>query len=144
MPTGAPNEIWSYGDVNEEIFTFYIRLRELLKEYLSSLMLEAHKYGYPVMRTLFTVFPNDSKAWEVDNTYMLGDKLLVAPVIYYKERKRKVYMPGEERWVHLFTGQSYEGGKEYDVEAPLNEIPIFIREKNLNEFNNIINYIKNS
>lgn len=138
MPTGAPNEIWSYGEENEKIFTYYLKIRENLKDYLEELMIEAHQYGYPVMRTLFTEFPEDNKCWTIDNIYMLGNKLLVAPIIYYKERFRKVYLPNGENWIHLFSQKKYEGGKEYIVKAPLDQIPVFIREKYLNDFKNII------
>lgn len=56
-------------------------------------MKEAHEDGTPVMRTLFYEFPEDDKTWEVDNTYMLGDEILVAPIMNYKDRSRKVYLP---------------------------------------------------
>src|SRR5699024_3817063 len=72
MPTGAPNEIWSYGSEVETIMTNFIEIRNSIKKYLSKTMTEAHEKGYPVMRTLFYEFPNDEKAWQVDNTYMLG------------------------------------------------------------------------
>lgn len=53
------------------------------------------------MRTLFYEFPEDEKPWEVDNTYMLGSDILVAPIMNYKERDRDVYLPSGENWRHL-------------------------------------------
>lgn len=87
MPTGAGNEIWSYGEKVEEILIKYIKIRELLKDYLYDLMTQTHKYGYPIMRPLFYEFEEDKQAWETENEYMLGEDILVAPILNYLERK---------------------------------------------------------
>lgn len=128
MPTGAPNEIWSYGSEVENIMTDYVEIRERMKDYLAESMTEAHELGYPIMRTLFYEFPEDKKSWEIDNTYMLGSDILVAPIMNYKERGREVYLPSGEKWRHLFTGKEYAGGATYYVAAPLEQIPVFIKE----------------
>lgn len=142
MPTGAPNEIWSYGSEVETIMTNFIEIRNSIKKYLSKTMTEAHEKGYPVMRTLFYEFPNDEKAWQVDNTYMLGADILVAPIMNYEQRSRQVYLPIGENWVHLFTGKVYIGGKNYDVAAPLEQIPVFIKESVYEDFNEVHHYSK--
>lgn len=126
MPTGAPNEIWSFGSEVENIMMRFIRIRDGLKEYLYHLMKEAHDFGYPVMRSLFFEYPNDSMAWDVDNTYMLGDSILVAPIVDYQLRERIVYLPDDREWVHLFSEKEYQGGSSYLIQAPLDEIPVFI------------------
>ncbi|EGT3785069.1 glycoside hydrolase family 31 protein [Clostridioides difficile] len=145
MVTGAPNEIWSYGEEVEVILTKFIKIRESLKTYLKKLMKEAHEDGTPVMRTLFYEFPEDDKTWEVDNTYMLGDEILVAPIMNYKDRSRKVYLPKGHTWENIFSGVSYEGGKTYEVECPLEEIPIFLKQDssyNFKELKNILREVK--
>ena len=126
--TGAPNEIWSYGEENEKIFTKYIFIRERLKPYIKELMAEAHKIGTPPMRPLFYDFDSDLKAWEIDDEYMLGSDLLVAPIIYENEYSRKVYLPKEASWVDVWTGEEYEGGSTALCDAPLDKIPLFIRK----------------
>lgn len=127
MVTGSGNEIWSYGAKVEQILLKYLKIREALKPYLKKLMLQAHEYGDPVMRTLFYEFPTDKKAWEVDNTYLLGDALLVAPIMEYQENQRQVYLPADETWIDLWTQKSYLGGQEITIEANLEQIPLFVR-----------------
>lgn len=123
--TGAANEVWSFGDEAYEILVFYIRLRESMKPYIRTLMEQAHEKGTPVMRTLFYMFPEDLKAWEVDDEYLFGDKILVAPVLYEGETSRKVYLPQGKRWQNVWTGEMVEGGTCVEVETPLNQIPLF-------------------
>lgn len=93
MPTGAPNEIWSFGTEVEDVLQKYLQVRELLKDYIHDLMREAHEDGLPLMRTLFYEYPNDEMSWEVDNTYLFGSDLLVAPIMNYLDRERDVYLP---------------------------------------------------
>ncbi|MFZ7942554.1 TIM-barrel domain-containing protein [Neobacillus sp. 19] len=131
--SGAPNEIWSYGEENERIFTNFIQIREALKPYLKQLMKEAHELGRPIMRPLFYDFPNDKTAWEIDNTFMFGPDVLVAPIIDYKDRSRNVYLPEGTEWVHAFTGKTYAGGENYHVEAPIDYIPIFYKADKVNQ-----------
>lgn len=126
--TGAPNEIWSYGEENEKIFTKYIFIRERLKPYIKELMAEAHKNGTPPMRPLFYDFSSDKNAWEIDDEYMFGTDLLVAPIIYENEYSRKVYLPKGNLWVDVWTGNKYDGGSTVTADAPLDKIPLFIKE----------------
>lgn len=145
MVTGAPNEIWSYGEDVERILTRFIKIRESLKSYLKKLMKEAHEDGTPVMRTLFYEFPEDEKTWEIDNTYMFGDEILVAPIMNYKDRSRKVYLPKGYTWENIFSGISYAGGEVYEIECPLEEIPIFLNKNskhNFEELKNILSEVK--
>ena len=140
MPTGAPNEIWSFGEEAESIMSKYIEIREILKDYLSETMNDAHEKGYPVMRPLFYEFAEDKKAWEIDNTYLLGSDILVAPIMNYKDRKRNVYLPQNEAWINLYTRKEYEGGKEYEVNALLEQIPIFVKKSMAEKFKELFEY----
>ncbi len=125
--SGADNEVWSYGPKVEEICTRYLWLRERMRPYTARLMREAHEKGTPVMRTLFYEFPEDEKAWEDHQEYLFGADLLVAPVMYKNMRKRKVYLPAGASWQHVWTKEIYEGGQTVEVDAPLEEIPVFAR-----------------
>ena len=76
------------------------------------------------MRTMFYEFPDDKKCYEVEDQYMFGDRYLVAPILNYSERKRKVYLPtGSRKEIH--SNKTYQGGQEIEVDAPLDEIPVF-------------------
>lgn len=126
MFSGAENEVWSYGEEVYEICKKYMELRENLRPYVRGLMKEAHEKGTPVMRPLFYDFPDDPKAWEIEDQYMFGSDILVAPILYADERERTLYLP-KGSWKHLFTGEVYEGGATVTVAAPLDELPVFER-----------------
>lgn len=142
MPTGAPNEIWSYGSVVENIMTGFIRIREQLADYLHGVMKEASQKGYPVMRSLFFEFPDDPITWEVENIYLLGDSMLVAPIMDYQARERQVYLPQGETWIHIFTQEEYKGGQFYTVVASLEEIPVFVKKEAYSQFERLLSYIQ--
>jgi alpha-D-xyloside xylohydrolase len=130
--SGAPNEVWSYGPEAYEICKKYMLLRETLREYTRGLMTEAHEKGTPVMRTLFYQFPGDAECWRIGTQYMYGDKYLCCPVLKAGERKIRVYLPklSEGRW-RLFDEEkkdTFEGGKWIEVDAPLEWMPVFVRE----------------
>ena len=128
--SGAPNEIWSYGEENEKIFTKYIRIREALKPYIKELMKEAHEKGTPIMRPLFYDFPNDKIAWNIENTFMFGPDILVAPIINYGEREREVYLPKGNDWIDANTDKQYSGGNYYTIDADIDSIPVFYKLNN--------------
>lgn len=126
--TGAGNEVWSYGEDAYRIMVKFIRIREMMRDYTRTLMLEAHKKGTPVMRTLFYEFPQDKLCWDIMDEYMYGPDILVAPVCHEKARSRKVYLPTGATWTGAGTGEIYEGGKWYEVSAPIDTLPVFLRE----------------
>lgn len=127
LPSGAANEVWSYGEEVYSILVRYMELREKLRPVVREAMWQAHKNGTPVMRTLFYEFPDDPQSWEVEDEYLFGEHLLVAPVLEEGQRVRRVYLPAGEAWENLHTGERLEGGAWYDVDAPLEIIPVFIR-----------------
>lgn len=126
--SGAPNEVWSYGEQVYEICKKYLALRENLREYTRSVMQEAHETGLPVMRTLFTEFPEDKTAWDITDEYCYGAKYLVAPILYPEQRMRRVYLPMGCAWAELEGGTVYEGGQWIEVPAPLDTMPVFVRQ----------------
>lgn len=128
VASGAGNEVWSYPEEVEEMMIYYIRLREAMKPYIRETMREAHEKGTPVIKPLFYDFPEDKAAWETEDAYLFGHDLLVAPILYEGWRERDVYLPKGARWIEKETGIVHEGGQTIRTEAPLNRIPVFIRE----------------
>ena len=126
--SGAENEIWSYGEEVFEICKKYVALREKLRPYTRSLMQAAHEKGTPVMRPLFYDFPEDFMAWNIDDEFMFGPSVLVAPILYEDVRERDVYLP-EGSWTETNTGMVYEGGNTYTVPAPIEYIPVFVKSE---------------
>ncbi len=70
--TGAPNEVWSFGDEAYALIVQQLELRERLRPYLMELMAEASTTGLPPMRALFLEFPDDPEAWTLADQFMLG------------------------------------------------------------------------
>ncbi|BCN30161.1 glycoside hydrolase family 31 protein [Anaeromicropila herbilytica] len=126
--SGQDNEVWSFGEEIYEIFKKYLFLREKLRPYIRNLMKEAHENGAPVMRTMFYEFPEDDTCWKLTNQYMFGSELLVAPIMEEKVHEREVYLPKGIKWVESATRKVYEGGQTIKVDAPIDMIPIFIKE----------------
>ena len=91
-------------------------------------MEEAHEKGSPVMRTLFYEFPQDSACWDVQDQYMFGSDILVAPVVYEHASQRDVYLPAGASWTNMHTGETFQGGQTVSVDAPLDVIPAFLRD----------------
>ena len=73
-------------------------------------------------------FPEQTRSWEITDQYCFGPDLLVAPVMLEGMRERDVWLPEGETWTDLATGESYQGGQTLRYDAPLNRIPVFIRE----------------
>lgn len=126
-PSGQDNEVWSYGEEVGKILENYLRLREKLRDYVRNLMKEASEQGTPLIRTLFLEFPQDSKAWEVEDEYLFGAEYLVAPVLYPGAKSRSVYFPVGARWKELEGNTVYEGGSTTEVSTPLEKLPVFRR-----------------
>ena len=91
-------------------------------------MRQAHEKGTPVIRPLFYEFPQDEAAWAEEDSYLFGEKLLVAPVTQMGARERRVYLPKGSKWTCAWTGQVYEGGQTSTAAAPLEHIPLFLRD----------------
>ena len=97
---------------------------------LAQEMAKLNATGRPINRPLWWGFPQDADCWEVDDQYMFGDEFLVAPILTAGRRSRSVYLPGatvETSWRHVFTNQTYGGGKKHSVDAPLDSFPLFQR-----------------
>ena len=125
--TGADNEIWSFGPKAEAIITELLFLRERMRPYITSVMKEAHELGRPVIRPLFYQYPDDAKAWDVEDEFMFGGDLLAAPILHEGQRERSVYLPTGDDWIDLRNGARYTGGQTITSPAPIESIPVFAR-----------------
>ena len=127
--SGAPNEVWSFGPEVDTILSKYLFLREGMKPYITGLMEQAHEKGTPVMRPLFYDFPEDQKAWEVEDQYLFGPDVLVKPVTEAGCRSVSVYLPAGADWTNAWTGRRFQGGQTVTVDAPLEQIPLFTKNE---------------
>lgn len=117
---------WSFGREVEDICREAIRLRYRLLPYLYACFLRAAETGAPVQRPL--VFENqwDPAVRGIDDQYLLGPDLLVAPVVEPGVRARAVYLP-VGGWYDWHTGEYLEGGRWVMADAPLERIPLYAR-----------------
>lgn len=128
--TGTANEVWSFGEEAYEIIKKLMILRERIRPYIMEQMQKAHEDGTPVMRPLFFDFPDDNNTYLVEDEYMFGPDLLIAPILYEGACMRKVYLPEGVEWKDANSGSVYRGGQYIDYEAPLSIVPVFIRNIN--------------
>jgi alpha-D-xyloside xylohydrolase len=124
---GGPNEVWSFGDRAYGIIKDILFLRERLRPYIMKQMKLASTKGTPPMRPLFFDFPGDEAAQTVDDQFMFGPDLLVAPVLRPGATGRKVYLPSGAKWTDAWTGKDFEGGQTVKAAAPLERIPLYLR-----------------
>ena len=110
-----------------EHYRIYARLHLALYPLLRILLDEATQHGTPVCRPLLFEFAHDDRCWEIDDAYMLGPDLLVAPVVERGATTRILYLPAGHEWIDLWTGEHHQGGQEVVVPAPLGQIPLFLR-----------------
>ena len=109
-----------------------IRTREKMRPYVAATMAQARKSGRPPIRPVFFDFGSDATAAAVEDAFMFGDDLLVAPIVAYKARSRRVYLPsnGTTLWASFWDSdesKTLPGGAWIDASAPLERIPVFRR-----------------
>ncbi len=122
----ADQEPWSFGQPYEDIARKYIELRYQLLPYLYTAFAQCAQSGLPLVRPLFMADPADPELRSIDDSFLLGDNLLIAPVLDVGATKRKVYLP-HGRWYDFWTEQVYDGGQQIQVDAPLETLPLFVR-----------------
>ena len=124
---GTVNEPWMHPDVLP-IVRETIKFRYRLLPYLYSLFFEAHQTGHPIIRPLVYHFPDDLRCHTESFDFLLGAHLLVASVLEPGTRTRRVYLPAGTWWCDFHTRTWYEGGQEIEGDAPLDRIPLFVRD----------------
>jgi len=122
----SKREPWHYPRVADIVRDWW-QLRYHLIPYILRESALCVKSGYPMMRALLMEHPHDRQCWHIDDEYYFGSDFLVAPIMN-SENHRDVYLP-EGKWVNFFTGILYQGGCwYYDMECPLDEMPVFVRQ----------------
>jgi alpha-glucosidase len=106
-----------------------IRLRYRLMPYLWSLFERASSLHQPIIRPTFYNFPDDEQCYADCDDFMLGESILVAPVVQMGERLRRVYLPaGPSAWINFHTGEKLAAGRFHEVAAGLETLPLFVPE----------------
>jgi alpha-D-xyloside xylohydrolase len=121
-------EPWHYGPDVEARARAVIELRYRLLPYLYSMAAAVTRKGSTIMRPLVMDFAHDPRALDQTASFMFGKAIHVAPVLAPGVKTWKVYLPKNDGgWYDFWTGQHRTGGREYDVDAPLDRIPLHVR-----------------
>src|SRR5580704_663510 len=110
----------------EEICRKYLNLRYQLLPYLYSAVAETHTTGLPLMRSLWLAYPEDAKASAVEDAYLWGDSMLVAPVLEVGATHRTTYLP-HGVWWDYWTNARLDGGSEVTREVTLETMPLYVK-----------------
>ncbi len=108
-------------------FARFARIHVALSGEIAALAEQAADTGIPIVRHLMLEFPEDVEARSIDDAYLLGPDLLVAPIVEPGAEGRSVYLPGDAQWFHVWTGDAYRGGTTIEVDAPIGSPPVFAR-----------------
>jgi len=123
---GYDQEPWRFGKYYEDIIRKYLKLRYALLPYLYSTLEEAHRTGVPPFRPLLLNYQDDPNTYNLDDQFMVGDDLLLAPILKPDVTRRLVYLPAGT-WYDYWTNKKYVGGTTINVDAPLDVVPMFVR-----------------
>jgi alpha-glucosidase len=131
-------EPWCWGKVNEAIIKKDIELRYRLLPYIYSGFYQSQKTGIPLSRTLAINYTDDENVFDVkyQNQFLFGDAIMVAPVESTKFTE-DVYLPAGE-WYRLNTDEKFRGGRSIIADAPLTDLPVFIKAGAIIPMQNII------
>lgn len=105
-----PTEPWLYDSKRvQDVFRKSAEMKYRLMPYVYAQARECTEKGLPMLRALFVEFPDDPGAWKVDDEYLFGSQILVAPLLESGMTGRTVYLP-EGKWIDYQTEKVYEGG----------------------------------
>lgn len=124
------NEPWTIGGDAYRHIRAAIFLRERLRPYIMAQMKLASAKGLPPMRPLFFDFADDPQSAAIEDQFLFGPDLLVAPITVYQARSREVYLPTGADWLDAWSGAHFAGGQRIVADAPLTQIPVYVRSTN--------------
>ncbi|QIR40909.1 glycoside hydrolase family 31 protein [Tolypothrix sp. PCC 7910] len=117
---------WTYGEPYLSIIRSFLQLRYRLLPYFYNLSWEAAQKGYPPVRPVLWAANDDSRLWDVEDAFLLGDALLVCPIVEDGARSRQVILP-PGNWYSFWDDSCFVGGQEVNVPAPLETIPLLVK-----------------
>ena len=120
---------WLFGEEAVDVLRKFTNLKCTLMPYLYSAAVEAHQTGVPAMRAMLLEFPQDIPCQDLDRQYMLGERLLVAPV-FTKEGDVDYYLPAGT-WTNLLDNRVVEGGRWLHEVHDFMSLPLMVRENTL-------------
>jgi len=121
-----PREPWEYDSAFVQDFRRAVEMKYRLMPYIYAQAKASAANGYPMLRTLFFEYPDDPTSWLIEDEYLFGSDLLVAP-LFEEADHRNVYLPPGS-WIDYQTGRVYSGAVWHDI--PAGPIPIVVLARN--------------
>ncbi|MCC6279873.1 MAG: alpha-xylosidase, partial [Saprospiraceae bacterium] len=122
----APKEPWEYGEGFQDTFRTAIELKYRLMPYVYAQSKYATEKGLPMLRALFVEYPDDPGSWLVDNEYLFGSDILVAPLFEEGVYSRNVYLPPGQ-WIDYQSKKVYSAGW-HNIEAGAVPVVMLVRD----------------
>ena len=120
---------WLFDEESCVVVKEFVNLKCRLMPYLFDAAVEAHEQGVPTLRPMMLEFPGDIAVESCDTQYMLGGKLLVAPV-FHEDGHVDYYLP-QGKWTHLLSGKVVEGGRWLRETHDFHSLPLMVRENTI-------------
>jgi len=133
-------EPWKYGQTVEDNMRKMLNLRYQLLPYIYSEAWQVTQNGSTMMRGLVMDFNADAEAVKQPYEYMFGKAFLVAPVTESGSTQRDVYLPKSTDWYDFWTGKRIKGGQTVKANAPLDQIPLFIKAGSIVPMGPVVQY----
>jgi alpha-D-xyloside xylohydrolase len=133
-------EMWNWLPETQKQLLAYDQLRHRLLPYAYSVAWKVTHEGYTILRPLVMDFRADPKARLIADEFMYGPAFLVAPVTEAGATSRNVYLPAGADWVDFWTGKKFVGGQTVATEAPLAQIPLYVRAGSIIPFGPDVQY----
>jgi alpha-glucosidase len=139
---GMPDqEPWAFGEPYESAYRTAIETRYRLLPYLYTLFHEASVSGAPIIRPLYYHFPNDEQACDIEDEFLVGESLLIAPVYQPGATSRDVYLPAGH-WFDYWTNAEYPGSGTTEIVAPLDRWPLLVRGNSILPSGPLMQYVE--
>jgi alpha-D-xyloside xylohydrolase len=161
--TDTPREIWQFGKKGDwayDAIDKFINLRYRLMPYIYSTSWDVTHHASSMIRALVMDFASDEKVLDIDDEYMFGNSLLVAPVtepIYVKSTQKDgkyinavedfsqtgsktVYIPSGAKWYDFWTGEQLNGGQQVEKNVPIDIIPLYVKAGSIIPMGPLVQY----
>lgn len=136
-------EPYAYDKETMDIYRNYLNIRYSLVPYLYDLAKNMNKRGELMLRPMFYNYPNDINCIDINDQYMVGDSIMMAPILNQDTYKRIVYFP-EGIWIDYLTGKKYKGGQHVMIDMPLDYTGIYIKNNSIIPMYENLTYINKS
>lgn len=157
--TDCRRELWQFGDKGECFYDALVaanKLRYALMPYIYSQAGRVWLEDASMMKLLTFDYPEDEQVWDIRDQYLFGDSIMVCPVtnpMYYEAfsmplentvKQRRVYLPAGCGWYDYWTHTYYEGGQWIYADAPLEKIPLFVKEGSIIPTTRVCDHVCNA